>query len=124
MFGVFGVLALVVAAVGLFSVVSYLVAQRTHEFGVRIALGAGSRRITQLVLGGAFRAAATGIGLGIVGALAIGPAVQSLLFDTSPRDPAVLAVVAVTMLLTALVAGVLPSLRACRVDPVVALRSD
>jgi predicted permease len=124
MFGLFGVLALVVAAVGLFSVASYLVAQRTHELGVRIALGARPSQILRLVLGGALVRAAVGVATGAAFALAVGPLLQPFLFETVARDPLILGIVALALLSTTLLAGAVPSWRACRVDPALALRAD
>ncbi|MGH7668005.1 MAG: FtsX-like permease family protein, partial [Gemmatimonadaceae bacterium] len=124
MFGLFGLLALIVAAMGLFSVVSYLVAQRTHELGVRIALGARRGRIIAFVLRGGLGAAAAGIALGVVASLALAPVLQPYLFDGNARDPRVLAVVAGVLFATTLLAGLGPSWRACRIDPTIALRAD
>jgi len=124
MFGLFGLLALVVAAVGLFSVLSYLLAQRMKELGVRIALGARSAEVFGLMLGGTLMRATIGVGIGVVGSLAIAPLVQPYLFDNPARDPAVFTVVALALLATSVVAGALPSFRACRVNPVIALRLD
>jgi putative ABC transport system permease protein len=124
MFGLFGLLALVVAAVGSFSVLSYLLAQRTKEFGVRIALGAGWAELLGLIAGGTFIRAAIGVGIGIAFTLAIAPFVQPYLFDNPARDPVVLSVVALALLGISLLAGALPSWRACRIDPVIALRLD
>ncbi len=124
MFGLFGLLALSVAALGLFSVVSYLVAQRTHELGVRIALGAGNGQIMTFVLRGGLAAAATGIAVGIAASFAVAPALQPYLFDGTARDPRVLAVVAGVLFATTLLAGLAPSWRACRIDPTIALRAD
>jgi predicted permease len=124
MFGLFGVLALVVAAVGLFSVVSYLLAQRTKELGVRIALGARSSHVLRLTLGGSLLRAAIGVAIGVLGAIAIGPFVEPYLFETIGRDPEVLGAVTLTLLVTTLVASAIPSWRACRIDPIIALRLD
>ena len=124
MFGLFGLLALIVAAMGLFSVVSYLVAQRTHELGVRIALGARRGRIVAFVLRGGLGAAVTGIAVGIAMSLALAPILQPYLFDGTARDPRVLAVVAGVLFATSLLAGLGPSWRACRIDPTIALRAD
>jgi ABC-type antimicrobial peptide transport system permease subunit len=124
MFGLFGLLALAVAAIGLFSVVSYLLAQRTKELGVRIALGAQSSQIARLMLGGALVRAAAGVAIGVLGAVAIAPVVEPYLFETTARDPLVFALVAITLLATTLVACAVPSFRACRVDPIIALRLD
>jgi putative ABC transport system permease protein len=124
MFGIFGALALLVAAIGLYSVISYLVAQRAHELGVRIALGAQVGNIVSLVMRHGVGMALVGVGIGTVlalnGARWIGP----LLFDTSPRNPVIFGVVAVVLLLVALLASVVPAWRASRVDPIEALRAD
>lgn len=124
MFGLFGVLALVVAAVGLFSVLSYLLAQRTKELGIRIALGARSAQVLGLMLGGTLSRAAIGVGIGVAASLAVAPFVQPYLFEIPARDPGVLLAVAAILLATALLAAAVPSWRACRVDPVIALRVD
>lgn len=124
MFGLFGALALLVAAVGLFSVVSYAVAQRVNELGVRIALGARASQVIRLVLGGALGIATAGVAVGVLVALALSPLVGPLLFETGARDPALLGLVAACMIVTALVAGLAPSWRATRIDPMTALRAD
>jgi predicted permease len=124
MFGLFGALALVVAAVGLFSVVSYMLAQRTKELGVRIALGARASHVLGVMLGGAFVRATLGVAIGAAGALAVGPLVEPYLFETMGRDPVVLSIVSLTLLATTLVASALPSWKACRIDPIIALRLD
>ncbi|MFI5311315.1 MAG: ABC transporter permease [Gemmatimonadales bacterium] len=123
-FSLMGILALIVAAVGLYSVMSYLVAQRTHELGVRIALGARGGDILALVLRGGAGMAAIGVVLGLGLALVCGRFVAPLLFDTSPRDPAVLGGAAVAMLAVAVLASWIPALRARRVNPMEALRSE
>jgi predicted permease len=124
MFGIFGLLALVVASVGLYSVLAYDVAQRVHEMGVRMALGARAPDVVRLVLGDSLRVAAIGIVLGLVATLAAGRAIASLLFDTSPHDPTVLGIVCVTLLVVAVLASLLPAWRATRVDPSTALRAE
>jgi predicted permease len=124
MFTLFGALALVLAAVGLFSVISYNVSQRTHELGVRIALGAGAGDVLRLVLGEGMRITAIGTVLGVVIALAAGRYLAPLLHSVSPRDPLTFVIVVATLLAAALAATVLPARRASRVDPNVALRSD
>jgi predicted permease len=121
---VFGALALVVAAVGLFGVLAYSVATRTHEFGVRGALGADRGRIVGLVLREALIITGIGLAIGAVGALALGRWAAPMLFETSPRDPVIIGAVAVVMLVTAIGASVIPGLRAARVDPASALRAD
>ncbi|HET7565649.1 MAG TPA: ABC transporter permease [Gemmatimonadaceae bacterium] len=124
MFGVFALLALVVASVGLYSVLAYDVAQRVHEMGVRVALGARPTDVIRLIVGEGVRLVAVGIVLGLVATLAAGRAIASLLFATSPHDPIMLGVVCVTLLVVALAASVLPAWRATRVDPNVALRTE
>jgi len=124
MFVAFGVLALVLAAIGLYSVIAYNVAQRTHELGVRVALGAQTRDVVRLVVVDGLRLAAVGVAIGAGVALLAGRWVKPLLFDVSPKDPAVFAVVSVTLIAVAIAASWLPALRASRVDPNVALRSD
>jgi predicted permease len=121
---VFGALALLVAAVGLFGVLAYSVATRTHEFGVRGALGADRGRIVGLVLREALVITGIGLAIGAGGALALGRWAAPMLFDTSPRDPLILGTVSVVMLLTAIAASLLPALRASRIDPASALRAD
>ena len=124
MFSAFGAVALLLAAVGLYGVIAFNVAQRSHEVGVRIALGAGTRDILRLVVGDGVRVAAVGIALGGVVALAAGRFVAPLLFEVSPRDPLTLAVVAATLLAIAVAASWIPGWRASRVDPSEALRAD
>jgi predicted permease len=124
MFTVFGGLALLVAAIGLYSLIAYVVAQRTHEFGVRMALGARAADIARLVMGRGVGAAAAGVAIGVALALALGRLVEPLLFETSPRDPGVFLTVAVTLLTFAVLASLAPTWRAAQVDPVTALRSE
>jgi ABC-type antimicrobial peptide transport system permease subunit len=124
MFLAFGLLALVLAAVGLYSVIAYNVAQRAHELGVRVALGAQVRDVMDLVLRQGMVVAATGVVLGAGIALAASRWVGPLLFDESARDPVVYGAVAIAMLAVAAVASFIPARRAARVDPVVALRTE
>jgi predicted permease len=124
LFGAFGLLALAVAAVGLYGVLAYDVAQRRHELGVRVALGARARDVLQLVVGRGLRLAAVGVALGLALAALAAPRIGELLFGVSPRDPATLAGVAGALLVVALAASVIPGWRAARVDPNTALRSD
>ncbi len=124
MFSVFGILALVVAAVGLYSVIAYGVAQRTHELGVRVALGAQPENVVRLVMGEALKLALIAAALGTAGALLSGRFIASLLFETSPRDPVILSTVALGLLAIAAIASLLPAWRAARVDPNEALRAD
>ena len=122
--GVFGALALVLACVGIYSVISYLVGQRTHEIGVRMALGAQRRDILQLVLGDGATMAALGAIAGIVAALMLTRLMASQLFGVTAHDPLTFAGVAGLLMLVAIAACYLPARRAMRVDPMVALRCE
>jgi predicted permease len=124
MFLAFGALALALAAVGLYSLIAYNVAQRAHELGVRIALGAQMRDILRLVMGQGVRLGLTGVGIGALLAWWAGAFAAPLMFDESPRDPVVFGVVTVVLVGVALLASVLPATRATRVDPNVALRAE
>jgi predicted permease len=124
MFAVFGALALVLAAVGLYSVLAYDVAQRTREFGVRVALGAQGADVMRMVVARGIRTAIVGGAAGAIVALVAGRWVGPLLFQTSPRDPAVFIVVLAVVTGVALLAALVPARRALRVDPIVALRAD
>ena len=124
MFTVFGILALTVASIGLYSLLAFQVAQRTREIGIRAALGAERGRILRQVVGEGARIAALGIGLGLALALLVGPMAGDLLFEVSPRDPVTLTGVAAVLLLVALVASAVPGLRATRVEPSEALRNE
>ncbi len=120
--GVFGVLALVLAGTGLYGVVSYSVAQRTHEIGVRMALGAPQARVVRLVVMQVMRLTMSGLALGLAAALGAGRLLSSLLFDVSPHDPAILVGVSVVFGAIALVASYAPARRAAATDPLAALR--
>ena len=124
MFSVFGFLALIVASVGLYSVIAYLVSQRTRELGVRIALGAQSAAIVRLIVGHGLATTSAGLAIGIGLAVVAGRWAEPLLFDTSPRDPVVFAGVIVTLLVVAGLASLVPAWRATRVDPIEALRTE
>lgn len=117
-------LALLLAAMGIYGVLSYTVAQRAHEIGIRSALGAGARRTVQLVLRQGAVMAAIGVGLGLLGALATTRVLRAILFGASATDPFVLGGVAAVLLLVALCASILPVLRATRVDPADTLRLE
>jgi len=124
MFLAFGALAVVLAAIGLYSVLAYTVAQRTHELGVRAALGADQRDLIAMVVREAFTVGVTGIAIGTLIALAGGRWLGPLLFRESPRDPLVFGAVAALLLGIAALASFVPSRRAAGVDPVVALRTE
>jgi predicted permease len=124
LFVVFGALALGIAAVGLFGVVSYLVSQRTHEIGLRLALGGTGALVGQWVIVGALRMVAIGCAVGIAVAAVAGPAARDMLFETSPYDAGVLfAAVAILLIVTAVAASI-PALRAARVSPMTAMRVE
>jgi putative ABC transport system permease protein len=120
----FAVLATLLAAVGIFGVVSGSVARRTREIGIRMALGAGRRSILRLVAGRAVGLALVGVVAGTVGALLLGRTLRALLFDVAPTDPAVLAAGAAAVAAVSLLASLLPARRATRVDPLIALREE
>jgi putative ABC transport system permease protein len=121
---VFGALALIIAAVGVYGVMAYAVSQRTRELGIRLALGASRSSVRYLVLGRGLGMAALGIGIGLAGALALTRLLVSQLFGVSPTDPEVLAAAAATLAAVSAVACFIPAFRATRVDPVIALRSE
>ncbi|MBI4503793.1 MAG: ABC transporter permease [Gemmatimonadetes bacterium] len=124
MFVAFGGLALVLAAIGLYSVIAYNVAQRTHELGVRVALGARMGDLVRLVVTDGLRLAGIGVGVGAAIALWAGKWVTPLLFQVSPKDPTVFLFVTLTLAAVAVLASWIPVLRASRVDPNVVLRSE
>ncbi len=124
MFVIFGLLALVLAAIGLYSVIAFNVGQRMHEIGVRVALGASTRDILRHVMTSGLKLAVAGIALGAVIAFAVGRWIEPLLFEEGPRDPAVFVSVAAVLLVVAALASFIPAQRAARVDPMRALRTD
>jgi putative ABC transport system permease protein len=124
MFTIFGVLALVLAAVGLYGVIAYDVAQRMREMGVRVALGAQAADIRRLVLWQGVRVTAAGVALGVVVAFVTVKYVEKLLFATSARDPLAFGGATVVILVVAVLATLIPARRATKVDPVVALRTE
>ena len=124
MFSVFGVIALLLAAVGVYGVISYSVSQRTQEIGVRVALGARNRDVLRLVVGQGLRLAGIGLAIGLVGALGITQVVRSVLFGVTPTDPLSFGLITIFLTVVAGVASWLPARRAAGVDPIVALRRE
>jgi putative ABC transport system permease protein len=122
--GIFAAIALVLSAAGLYGVISYLVAQRTREIGIRIALGAQNREVVGLVMGQGARLTAAGIALGLLGAFAFTRLLASLLDGVSARDPLTFAGVAALLAAVALLATWIPARRAARVDPMLAIRNE
>jgi predicted permease len=120
----FGVLALVMAAIGLYGVLSYSVTRRVSEIGVRMALGAGRQRILRLIVGEALVIAAAGAAAGLAGSIAATRLLQALLFNLSPRDPVTLVGGLTVLLIVAVVSAAAPAWRASRTDPIVALRAE
>ncbi len=123
-FTAFGALALLIAAMGIFSVISYSVSQRTQEIGIRMALGAESAQVARMVLRQGLRAAVVGILVGGAGAYALGRGIKALLYQVAPSDPLVFVSVALVLLAVASAAAWLPARRAARVHPMVALRYE
>ncbi len=122
--GTFAALAFILASVGIYGVVSYSVAQRTREIGIRVALGARRSDVLGLVLKEALRLTALGVGLGLIGAFAATRVLRSLLFEVKPTDPATFIFLSLLLTLVALLASYIPARRATKVDPLVALRYE
>jgi putative ABC transport system permease protein len=124
LFGGFALLAFVLAVFGLYAVTAYLVSQRTHEFGVRIALGAGRGPVLGLVMRQGLVPAVSGICLGLLASVALTRLLRSLLFEVDTLDASVFAAVSVSLALISALATAIPARRAVRVDPIVALRCE
>lgn len=124
LFSAAALLALIVAAVGVYSSIAYSISTRMYEMGVRIALGASTRHILRLVVGEGLRVVLLGIAIGTVIAVAAGRSLSAFMYGTTPHDPVVLATVAAVLIMVALVASLVPALRAARSDPANSLRSE
>jgi putative ABC transport system permease protein len=122
--GAFAVIALLLAAVGIYGVINFVVKQRTHEMGIRLALGAAPRNVVRLVVTHGVRLAGIGLALGLVGALLASRALTSMLFDIAAWDVATFAIATTTLFFVALMAAYLPARRASQVDPMIALRTE
>jgi putative ABC transport system permease protein len=123
-FGVFGLVALTLASVGLYGVVAHGVTERTHEIGVRLALGADRKNVLALVVSQGFSMALVGTVVGLAAAAGLSRSLQGLLFGVTPTDPATFTAVVAILLAVALVACSVPAWRAARLDPSVALRIE
>jgi predicted permease len=124
MFGIFGAVALVLASIGVYGVLSYSVAQRTQEIGVRVALGAGRDRIMRLVIGQGLKLALVGVGLGLFGAFGAAYYVRSVLYNITAVDPISYGGVTLFLIVVAILASYVPARRATAVDPLTALRTE
>jgi ABC-type antimicrobial peptide transport system permease subunit len=122
--GMFAILALLLAAIGVYGVLAYLVTQRTREIGVRIALGARPGAVLGLVVGHSLRLSVAGILLGAAGALLLAPQIETQLYQVRSRDPATLIAVSLSLLIISVLASYIPARRATRVDPLTALRAE
>jgi len=122
--GAFAAIALSLAAIGIYGVLSYLVSRRTHEIGIRLAVGADRMQVLTMVLKQGVTLAATGIVVGVIAALLLTRLMQSLLYQVRPTDPVTFIVVPAVLVVVALIASALPAFRATRVSPLIALRTE
>jgi ABC-type antimicrobial peptide transport system permease subunit len=122
--GLFGILALTITAIGIYGVVGYGVTQRTREIGIRIALGARARRVLQLVVFDNLATMIAGVAIGLLLSIALTRGMSSFLFGVSPVDAVTFIVASLVLVVIGAVASMIPAVRATRVDPIVALRSD
>jgi putative ABC transport system permease protein len=124
LFTAFALLAVVLGAVGIYGIVSYSVTQRTHEIGIRMALGARAGNVLSLIMKNGLALVLTGIAIGIAGALALTRFLTTLLFGVTPTDSVTFVVVGIIFFVIAMIASLIPALRATRVDPLEALRYE
>ncbi|MGA8151764.1 MAG: FtsX-like permease family protein [Terriglobales bacterium] len=122
--GIFGIAALLRASTGIYAVISYSVAQRTHELGIRMALGAQQLDVLKLVVGSGLKIAFVGVALGLAGAYTLTRVLSNLLYGISVNDLATFVSMSVLLIIIALAASYIPARRAAKVDPVIALRSE
>jgi putative ABC transport system permease protein len=122
--GLFAAVAVTLAAIGIYGVMAYSVTQRTHEIGVRMALGAGSNRILRMIIGQGLLLVLTGAALGMVAAFSLTRVMTSLLFNVSPTDPLTFTVILLVLIVVGLAACYLPARKATRIDPLAALRRE
>lgn len=124
LFGLFGLIALMMAAIGVYGVAAYTIAQRTREIGIRVALGAARHDVRRLVMLQTVRPTVVGILFGVAGAAMLTPLVASMVYGLAPLDPAAFGIGAAVLVAVALAATWMPARRAARIDPLVALRSE